>query len=71
MSNKVNAFAVVLNDDISEEEAQEVAKAISRLRGVLAVTPNAANLSFQVADMRIKREISERLSDVLRIDYKF
>lgn len=61
---RVNAFLVVLENDISEESAKEVMSALSLMRGVAGVTPNEVDVADSVARMRLHTEIKAKLYDL-------
>jgi len=66
MTDKFNTLTVVLENDIREDNATlELISAIRQLRGVLSVTGNVANLSDHLATERARRELIEKLWQVL------
>ena len=66
MTDRYNALTVVLDRDIREDDAELLINAIRMLRGVLSVDPHVNDLQDHVAIMRIKRELTQKLYDVLK-----
>jgi hypothetical protein len=65
MTDQVNALTVVLECDISQERATELALIINMLKGVSLVTPNVASPVDHIAQRRAHRELSDKLWAVL------
>ena len=66
MTNRVNAFIVVLEKDIREDDAEPILIALKHIRGVLTVKPQIADGNEAVAESRVKAEIRDKLFDLLR-----
>lgn len=66
MTDRYNAFVVVLENDLRDDDADEIVKAITLLRGVLAVTPHIADMATTIAEVRVKNDVRQKLFDVLR-----
>lgn len=66
MTDRYNALTVVLDRDIREDDAEQLINAIRMLRGVLTVDPHVANIGDHVASMRVKRELTEKLYNVMK-----
>lgn len=65
MTDRYNAVVVTFDRDIREDDAEAIINAIRMLKGVLAVTPNVSDINMHVAESRVKRELTDRLYDVL------
>lgn len=65
MSNRINAFTVVLEEEIREEHAAELAAAIRQIRGVQSVSSHVADLADHIALVRARQELSTKLFEVL------
>lgn len=68
MTDRLNSLTVVLESDIREDDAQTLISAISCLRGVLNVSGNAADFGEHVARARARRELEQKMFEVLRSD---
>lgn len=66
MTNKYCGFIVVLDQDLRHDDAQALVGAIKLLRGVLTVTPLAADANYQTAELRARIELNERLLKILK-----
>jgi predicted proteasome-type protease len=66
MTDRYNALTVVLDRDIREDDAELLINAIRMLRGVLAVDPHVSNVQDHVAAARVKRELTEKLYNVMK-----
>ena len=65
MTDRVNAFTVVLDKDIRIEDAQAVSLAIQQLRGVLTVQSNIVSMQDFVAYERARSEIMDGILTLL------
>ncbi len=59
-------YVVTLSEDLREDDATDIITAISLIRGVQTVTPILGGIERQVAEMRAKKKILDRLYDVLQ-----
>jgi hypothetical protein len=66
MTDRYNAVVVALDRDIREDDAEAIINAIRMLKGVLTVTLNVTHIDTHVAEARVKRELMEKLYDVLK-----
>lgn len=66
MSARVNSFLVVLEKDITEEEAEQIKKAIALARGVIKVTLCETDYQTVVATSRAKHELEEKILEALK-----
>lgn len=65
MTDRYNTLTVVLEMDIREDDAEALLAAIRQLRGVLSVSGNVADPTTYMAEERAKRELGEKLWQVL------
>lgn len=61
MTDRHAGYIVVLDRDMREDDAQDLIKAISLLRGVAAVTPHIASPDLAIATLRAHRVIEAKL----------
>ena len=66
MTDRHAGYVVVLDRDMREDDAQDVIKAISLLKGVAAVTPHLASPDLAIATLRAHRTIEARLHAALK-----
>ena len=57
MADHYNAFIVILEGDIRDENAEPLINAIKQLRGVLEVQPHVGDMSDAIATARVKSEM--------------
>lgn len=65
MTDRYNTLTVVLEKDIRDDDAEALLTAIRQLRGVLSVSGNVADLTAHMAEERSKRELGDKLWQVL------
>lgn len=65
MTDRYNAFTVVLEHDIRDDDAEALINAIKQLRGVRNVTPHIADINAQIAEERVRAEYAKKLWSVL------
>jgi hypothetical protein len=65
MTDRLNALTIVLENDMRDDDAESLIKAIHMLRGVLSVTPNVVDFQDHVAHMRVRREMGDKLANVI------
>jgi len=65
MTDRYNAFIVILENDIREDDAEATIKAIEQIKGVLRVTPNNVDLTESIAEIRVKRELYSKIIEIL------
>jgi hypothetical protein len=70
MTDRVNGFFVVLEQDIREDDAEATIAAIKQIRGVLSVKPNVGGFDEYIAEMRVRSELTDALLKVLYPDPK-
>lgn len=65
MSDRINAFTIVLDKDIKNEDVQDLLTALKMLKGVISVTPNVADISDHIAQMRERARINHELIKII------
>lgn len=65
MTDRINYLTVALDHDIRDDDIQPLIQAIKLLRGVLTVESNVADPSDWLAEERARREIGQKLLDVV------
>lgn len=65
MSDNYNAVVVVFESDISDEGIETLLDTIKFLRYVLSVTPNVSDINSHIAYERARRDLRDKLWDVL------
>lgn len=66
MTDRIKAFTVILDSDIREDDAKDLIIAIGSIRRVISVRPHISNnLDSDVATERVRREMIDRIWDVL------
>lgn len=65
MTDRINAFIVILNHDIREDDAEDTITALKQIKGVLSVQPHVADFSDAIAQDRVRMELTEKLWRVL------
>lgn len=70
MTDKAHSLTVCLDKDIREDDLEAIQAAIMQLKHVIAVEPNIANPLSWAAETRVRRELGEKLFNVLYGDEK-
>jgi len=65
MTDTIYALTVVLEKDIRDDDIEAITNAIRMLRGVLDVTNHISDPSTYVAEARARRELGDKLWEVL------
>lgn len=65
MSEKIRGYTVALERDLSKEDAEALAAAIRRFKGVLKVAPIETTAEDWIAEERVRHELGEGLWNVL------
>lgn len=69
MTDRYNAYIVVLDRDIRSDDAEATIAAIKQIRGVLAVMPNVADPGDRIAEMRIRSELGDKIMRLLHPEW--
>jgi hypothetical protein len=65
MTDRINAFIVILDHDIREDEAEDTITALKQIKGVLSVQPHVADFSDAIAQDRVRQELGMKLWHIL------
>jgi hypothetical protein len=65
VTNRIHSFTVVLDENMREEDAEAIANAIRLMRGILRVESNVSDPGQFVAEARVRRELGDKLWEVL------
>jgi hypothetical protein len=65
MTDRINYLTVALKSDTRDDDCEALINAIRQLRGVLKVEPNVADGNSWTSDARTKRELGDKLWEVL------
>lgn len=65
MSDKINSFTVVLDEDISEEQAEKIKSAMMQIKGVIDVSNNVTDIGLHTATQRVRLDIAKKIMDVV------
>ena len=66
MTDRYNAFIVVLENDIRDDDAEATIKAIEQIKGVIRVTPYISDLTETIAESRVKHELFNKIFEILK-----
>ena len=66
MTDRYNAFIVILESNIRDDEAQQTIDAIKQIRGVLDVVPHVADSNTAIAEARAKNELWRKVFAVFK-----
>lgn len=65
MTDRYNAFIVVLERDIREDDADATLTALRRIKGVLSVEPHTLSVEDHIAEQRILYKVRHNLFEAL------
>ena len=65
MTDRYNTLTVVLEREIREDDAEKYIDAIKMIKGVLSVKGNVADYGEYMAIERVRRELGEKIWEVL------
>ncbi len=68
MTDRVSALTVVLDQDIRVDDVEFIMNAIRAIRHVQSVKPIVSDWKLHVAEERVRREIYEKIFDVVYPD---
>lgn len=66
MTDRFDSLTVVLERDTREDDAEAIIQAIRMIKGVLSVKPHVADLQTHIAQERVRREITEKIWQVVQ-----
>lgn len=64
MSDRINGFVVILDNNYKDEEIEQTIKAIEQIKGVIAVKPNIVTTDDYIAKERTKIEIANKIYEL-------
>lgn len=71
MTDRYNAFTVILENDIRDDDAQPIINAIKQIRGVLDVQPSQSDaISVSVASSRVRVRLWDKICKVFEEEFK-
>lgn len=71
MTDRYNAFTVILENDIREDDAQPIINAIKQIRGVLDVQPAQSDvIAVSVASSRVRVRLWDKIHKVFEEEFK-
>lgn len=65
MTDRYHSIAVVLEEDIRDDDAEYILNAIRMIKGVLSIEPHISNFESNMAEERAKKEYADKLWNVL------
>jgi len=65
MTDRINAFLVVLDEELREDDAENTITALKQIKGVIGVEKAVENSSLMIAKMQIRNEMTAKLLEVL------
>lgn len=65
MTDRINAYLVVLNENVRTDDAAQIETALSMVKGVLSVKPNVADWASCIASERAHQTLRGKLMKVL------
>ncbi len=66
MTDRYDAFLVVLDRSIRDDDAESTVAAIRQIKGVLDVQPHTTDVSTAIAKMQVKQEVTTKLLQILK-----
>ena len=70
MTDRLHSLTVVFERNIRADDAEPILAAIRMIRGVQSVTGQVADEASHMAEERARRELGEKLLDVIYPDRK-
>lgn len=68
MTDRLNAFVVILEKDLRTDDAEDTLNAIRQIKGVLDVKPRVREIEDMVAYARARHDLHMKLYDALKDD---
>ena len=65
MSDRIHSFLVVLKEDMKDEDAELLRRAIGLFEDVISVEPVKASVNSQMSEARAKHELRMKLIDLV------
>lgn len=64
MTDRYNAFLVILEKDIRTDDAASTIEAIKHIRNVLDVVPSVADNSNIITEFRVRNELFSKIHEI-------
>jgi len=61
MTDRINAFVVVLENDLRADEADETVIALRQIKGVLSVEAHVGGINDVIAESRVRMDLVTKL----------
>ncbi len=65
MTDRFHSLTVVLEHDMHADDAMALCNAIRQFRNVLSVEGNVSDYTLQVAQLRVRREMMDKLHKMI------
>lgn len=65
MTDRIRGFYVALEKDIRDDDVEPIIEAVKCLRFVLKVEPIVSDANDWIAEERVRRELGEKLWEIL------
>lgn len=66
MTDRIKGYVVVLEENIREDDAEEITKAIGLIKGVLTVTPVKSGVEDIFIQERVRRDLLHKVFDLIK-----
>ena len=64
MTDRINAFVVVLDKDVRDDDAEAWIAAMMMLKGVISVKPNVVDITDHIALTRARQQLGSELMGI-------
>ena len=65
MNDRIHALTVVLDHEVRDDDLESTINAIRHIRFVMKVVPQVADPDLYAVEMRVRRELGDKLHAVL------
>ena len=65
MSDRINAFVVILNESVREDEVSAIITALKMVKGVYTVTPHVESIEDLMAEIKANNTAKSKLFDIV------
>lgn len=65
MTDRINAFIVILEQNISDDDAEATINAIRQIKGVLDVDRHVVSPADLIAEARVRADLGAKLLDII------
>lgn len=66
MTDRYNAFLVILENNLREDDAEATINAIKQIKGVLDVQPHVAGFEDAIAETRVRNRLIEQILEIVQ-----